>query len=128
MDDSRWVHRPTFDWQRAADRLKDGNPVSHVYNGMKEMIAVRKKNAAFSGHQTDILDTGNDAVFGFLRTHQNSRVLVLANFSENEQPVSANLLRLYGLGYRFIDLMTDEDFPPVDFKMTAYQFLCLQAK
>ena len=105
VDDSRWVHRPTFDWQRAADRLKDGNPVSAVYSGIKEMIAVRKKNAAFSGNLTEILSTGNDAVFGYLRTNPSSRILILANFSEDEQPVSANLLRLYGLGYQFTDLI-----------------------
>jgi amylosucrase len=128
VDDSRWVHRQNFDWQRAADRLKDGNPVSAVYNGIKEMIAVRKKNAAFSGNQTEILATGNDAVFGYLRVNPNNRILILANFSEDEQPVSTNLLRLYGLGYQFTDLVTGEAFPPVDFKMTAYQFLCLQSK
>jgi amylosucrase len=89
---------------------------------------LRKHNTAFSGHETEILDTGNDAVFGFLRTSSNTRVLVLANFSENEQPVSANLLRLSGLGYQFTDLLTAKSFAPVDFKMAAYRFLCLQAK
>jgi glycosidase len=128
VDDSRWVHRPKFDWKRAASRTGKNNPTAEIFQGMQAIISLRKNNTAFSGHETEILDTGNDAVFGFLRVRQNTRVLVLANFSEKEQPVSANLLRLYGLGYKFTDLITGKSFSPVDFKMPAYQFVCLLAK
>jgi hypothetical protein len=37
------------------------------------------------------------------------RVLVAANFTENSQPVAANELRLYGLDYRFRDLISGKD-------------------
>jgi len=128
MDDSRWVHRPEFDWTNAANRSKKDTPTAEVFQSMKEIITLRKQNETFSGHETEIIDTGNEAVFGFVRVNSNTRVLILANFSEKEQPVSANLLRLYGLGYQFTDLLTANSFAPVDFKMAAYQFLCLQAK
>ena len=32
-----------------------------------------------------------------------------ANFTENTQPVAANELRLYGLDYRFRDLISGKD-------------------
>jgi hypothetical protein len=40
-----------------------------------------------------------------------SRVLVVANFSEQSQAVPRNLLRLYGLGYAFRDLITIQTRP-----------------
>ncbi|HEX7555877.1 MAG TPA: amylosucrase, partial [Leptolinea sp.] len=101
--DSRWVHRPTFNWQRTKDRLKNNTPVGQVFNGLKRIIAMRKANAVFGGHQTDFIETGNPSVFGFLRTNENRRVLVLANFSEREQLIPANLLRLHGSGSQFVD-------------------------
>jgi hypothetical protein len=94
---------------------------------LKKIIAARKAHAALAGHETTVIDTGNSAVFGYLRIGDEKRVLVLGNFTEREQPVHANLLRLYGLGYHYTDLLTGDVFPPDDFVMKPYQFLCLQA-
>lgn len=126
--DSRWVHRPAFDWNIAAARGDEKTPAGRVFNGLKKIIAARKAHAALAGHETTVIDTGNPAVFGFLRAGGDKRVLVLGNFTEREQPVQANLLRLYGLGYHYTDLLTGEVFPPADFAMKPYQFLCLQAE
>jgi glycosidase len=125
VDDSRWIHRPKFDWENLT-KNQSVDPSTQVYSRLQDLITLRKSHAAFVGQQTEFIATGNDAIFGFLRISAGSRVLVLANFSETAQPVSANLLRLYGLGYEYIDLMTGKAFPPTDFQMTPYQFLCLQ--
>ncbi len=126
--DSRWVHRPAFDWNIAASRANEKTPAGRVFTGLKKIIAARKAHPALAGHETTVIDTGNSAVFGFLRAGGDKRVLVLGNFTEREQPVQANLLRLYGLGYHYTDLLTGEVFPPADFVMKPYQFLCLQAE
>jgi amylosucrase len=126
VQDSRWVHRQTFNWKKAAARSDGISPASRVFNNLKKIIAIRKSNVALCGHQTDFIDTGNPAVFGFLRTENAQRELVLANFSDHEQPVMANLLRLCGLGYQYTDMLTGRAFPPEDFKMVGYQFLILQ--
>ena len=126
--DSRWVHRPAFDWNIAAARNDANTPAGRVFTGLKKIIAARKANPALAGHETTVIDTGNSAVFGFLRAGGEKRVLVLGNFTEREQPVQANLLRLYGLGYHYTDLLTGDVFPPADFVMKPYQFLCLQAE
>jgi len=82
---------------------------------------VRKATPAFGGNQMTVINPGNDHVFAYVRTiHEQvsghvsaqaggQRVLVAANFTEHAQPVAANELRLYGLDYRFRDLISGKD-------------------
>jgi amylosucrase len=55
-----------------------------------------------------VINVGSDQVFAFVRTHEQQRIVVLANFTERVQPIAANEIRLYGLGYSFTDLITDQ--------------------
>lgn len=126
--DSRWVHRPKFDWKKAGTRNNGKSPSSIVFQGLKKIIDVRRSNSAFNGHETDFIKTGNPSVFGYVRTDGSRRIVVLANFSEQNQTVQSNLLRLYGLGYEYYDLLSDCVFPPEDIVMKPYQFICLQAE
>jgi len=128
VQDSRWVHRPAFDWKKAASLSNGRSPAARVFNGLKKIIAVRNANPALSGHTTDFIDTGNISIFGYLRADGDQRILILANFSEHEQTISSNVLRLYGLGYEYYDLLSDQVFPPNDIAMKPYQFLCLQVE
>jgi amylosucrase len=88
---------------------------------------MRKAHPVFAGHETEIIDTGNPHVLGFLKVQAGDRVLALANFSEDGQVIPTNLLRLYGLGYQFVDLLSDEALPWKDLDLAAYQFICLKA-
>ncbi|NMB60547.1 MAG: amylosucrase, partial [Chloroflexi bacterium] len=71
--DSRWVHRPSFDWNIAAARNDERTPAGRVFNGLKKIIAARKAHAALAGHETTVIDTGNSAVFGYLRIGDEKR-------------------------------------------------------
>lgn len=53
--------------------------------------------------------------------------MVLVNFSEGVQPVHANELRLYGLGYRFMDLVSGQPLVlgDADVMIEPYQVLWL---
>ncbi len=125
--DSRWVHRPAANWETAAERSQPETTAFQIYTGLKRLIAMRKAHPVFSGHETEIIDTGNPQVFGYLKTQDNERILALANFSEVEQVIPTNLLRLYGLGYQFIDLVSGNRLPWEDLTLSAYQFMCLKA-
>lgn len=124
--DSRWVHRPFADWQRIERRHDASTIEGRVYQALQQLIAIRKEHAAFAGHNTTVLDTGNLHVFGYVRQHGGERVLALANFSEHPQAIAASLLRIHGLGYVFKDLVTgravalDGDLP-----LDPYQFAWL---
>lgn len=106
--DSRWVHRPFTDWTRYACRNDLTTVEGRIYQAMRRLIEIRQKNPEFAGHEMQVIDTGSPHVLGFARSHANRRAIVLANFSERDQIVPANLLRLYGLGYTCVDSMSGE--------------------
>ncbi|MEZ4859812.1 MAG: alpha-amylase family glycosyl hydrolase [Caldilineaceae bacterium] len=105
VDDSRWVHRPHIDWQRMALRTDYTTVEGQIYQRLQRLIQVRKVTPGFAGNQMEVINVGNDHVFGFVRTHGRQRLVVLANFTEREQQLQANEVRLYGLGYEFTELI-----------------------
>lgn len=125
--DSRWVHRPAADWPRIARRENPATVEGQVYQGLRRLIELRQKQEAFAGGDLEMIQTGSSQVLGYLRTHAGQRMLVLANFSEAEQQLSGNLLRLYGFTHEMTDMLAGQSFPMRDFSLAPYQFLCLAA-
>jgi glycosidase len=123
--DSRWVHRPAYDWEAAALRNDPDSIQGRVFRGLAHLIALRKGNPAFSGSELEVIDTGNEHVLGYVRRSSGQRLLVLANFTERSQAVAFNQLRLYGLSYTFTDLVTGAAIPAGDLALEPYRFLCL---
>jgi amylosucrase/maltose alpha-D-glucosyltransferase/alpha-amylase len=103
--DSRWVHRARFDPQRADLRRAAQTIPARIYQGLLRLVQIRQQNLAFTRGDTEIMDPGNDQVFGFFRHHDDQSVLVLANFSEREQAVSGKRLRLLELRRTFTDIV-----------------------
>lgn len=127
--DSRWVHRPTIEESRLAQRTEQETVVGRIYHGLQHLIALRKATPALSGHQTDIIHVGNDHVFAYLRVHEGERLVVLANFTEQSQEIAANELRLYGLGYRFTELISESTVALTEtLALEPYQVLWLKAQ
>ncbi|MEB3231535.1 MAG: amylosucrase [Leptolyngbyaceae bacterium] len=104
--DSRWLHRLKFDWKRAEQRSDRETIPGQIYQGLLKLIQIRQQNRAFTNGETDIMDTGNDHVFGYFRHDWNQNVLVLANFTEHPQEVVAKRLRLLGLRKTFTDIVS----------------------
>jgi amylosucrase len=107
-DDSRWVHRPSADAEKYARRSVEGTIENRIYTQLRKLIDLRKAHAVFTNGETEIIDAGNPHVFGYVRSQGNQRMLVLCNFSEKEQSIEANVLRIHSLGYRLEDLVTGE--------------------
>jgi amylosucrase len=124
-DDSRWVHRPHADWEKYSRRADPSTVEGRIYQNLHILIQLRLRETALSGQEMQVIDTGNPQVLGFVRTAANQRVLVFANFSEQEQILPANLLRIYGLGYQYENLLHDVPVPPGDLKLGSYDFLAL---
>ena len=75
-----------------------------------------------------VLDSGNPHVFCYVRQNGGARVLALANFSEGEQRIAANALRLYGLSYSFTDLVTGQRIAlENNLVLEPYRFVWLMA-
>jgi glycosidase len=124
--DSRWVHRPVINWEIMERRHDPDTIEGRIFMGLQNLIAVRKRTPAFSGNRLRSINTENAHVLGFLRQNGTDQVLVLANFSEREQRIAANQLRLYGLSYRFRELITGQVFELQDLVLDSYGFSCLE--
>lgn len=108
-DDSRWVHRPRFR-EDAAERRQQTGTVEHtLFGALRKMIEIRKSQPAMAGGEMEVVHTGNGGVFSFVRRHDGGTLLVLANFTEREQRVPSNEIRVYGQGYRFSELIGGAD-------------------
>lgn len=87
--DSRWLHRPRMNWDRAARRNKHGSIENRIFVPLKKMIAVRKEIPAFADHNNrELLDADNPHLFVFSRfdyINTQSRVLVICNFDNRPQ-------------------------------------------
>ena len=127
-EDSRWAHRPATDWDRVAQRSAEHTIEGRIFARLQHLIGLRKENPACCGSETEFIDAGNPHVLGYVRQHQGQRAVVLASFSEREQTVAANELRLHGLSYAFTDLVTGEQITSdQDLILEPYQFVWLKA-
>ncbi len=124
--DSRWVHRSTFDWKRAELRNDGAPPEARLFQGLRKLIQVRQNNMAFTRSETEIVDPGNDHVLAYFRQHLEQSLLVLANFSEEEQEIEALRLRQLGLRRTLTDLVAGILVIATEtLKLDSYQIMVL---
>jgi amylosucrase len=127
--DSRWVHRPAADWQRLERRHDPATVEGRIFAGLLRLIALRKAQPALWDGEAEFVETGNPHLFGYIRHGGGQRLLIVANFSEQPQELSANRLRVYGPGYRFAELISGEE-RSIEGPLTLepYQSVWLQAE
>lgn len=104
-DDSRWVHRPKFDWGRAQRRHDPATIEGRVFTTLQRLITIRRQTPAFANGHTTFFDVGNPHILAFIRKRS---VLILSNFSEDKQAISREVLAAYVPARSFGDLITGE--------------------
>jgi len=131
--DTRWIHRPKMKWEfleELDDRIGSdghGSIRKRIFATMQKLISIRKSDPAFAGIEMQLLDIDNPHVLGFVRSHEGSRIIVLANFSEAPQLISGNSLRTAGLGRFFEDLLRNVTLGTSDpIELEAYQLAWLR--
>ncbi|GCE30055.1 amylosucrase [Dictyobacter alpinus] len=108
-DDSRWVHRPRTDWSWREKVAHDPlSPHGRIFAELVHLIALRKRQTAIFDGETEFVETGNAHLFGYVRNGGGQRLFTIASFSAQPQEMDANLLRSYGSGYLFTDLITGQ--------------------
>jgi amylosucrase len=126
--DSRWVHRPHFDWEKAK-RRKDAQTVEgRLFQWLVRLITLRKHTPLLGGGTADFFDNGNGHVLSFTR---NGKLLVLVNFSEYDETVYVDGLKTHWTIPAQATDLTQPDDPPVTFergslRLEPYQFMWLQ--
>ena len=91
-NDTRWIHRPVIEWNKAERRHQRGTPEQQLFDGIARMIAVRKSTPAFADfNNRELIATGNPHLFAFMRSNPfevGDDVLVVANFDAAPQSLS----------------------------------------
>ena len=105
--DSRWVNRPHYPEQRYADRHNPETPAGAVFAGLQRMIAARSSTPEFSGTRLIDFATNNRGVLGYQRPGDGTTILALANFSDEQQTLSAATLS--GFAAESVDVLTGND-------------------
>ena len=131
--DSRWLHRPKFDWQQVDRRLERGSTEYRIFTAIRKMIALRKETSAFSDFNNRVLlELSNESCFAFLRyNHQNhsDKVLVVANFSAQPQYLEMEelMLSVHLDASHLVDLWTGSSPTSLsnNLVLSAYQFYWL---
>lgn len=93
MSDSRWVHRCRRRWEAHED-LADADTIEwRFFRETVRLFNLRKELRALYDGGMEVIETGNPHLFGYLRSHAEQQVLVVANFAEDAQRMSAEHLR-----------------------------------
>jgi amylosucrase len=97
-DDNRWMHRPPMDWSRAERRHDPDTVEGRLWRGLQRLIAARRATRAIHVQgRSEALWTGNEHVFALWREQGGERLLVLANFTADPQPVALSVAGDRGL-------------------------------
>jgi amylosucrase len=125
-NDSRWVHRPYYDWERNAARTDTSTPQGEVFTRLQHMIHARKQTPALGGAENRYFDTGSPHVLGYVR---NDVVLCLHNFAEVEQTISRGRLAIHwAIPGKVVDLTSDRRLSLNDgLTLGPYSFVWLTA-
>ncbi|MDQ6950863.1 MAG: amylosucrase [Mariprofundales bacterium] len=98
--DSRWIHRPTIDWEKAEARHQLGSVERRIFDGLKTLIAVRKEIPAFADFNSrELLDIDNPHLLAYAHfDHENasSSVLVVGNFDTVPHSIDLEMLQKKG--------------------------------
>lgn len=100
--DDRWVNRIAVTQAQIDNVLIQDEPAKNitaqcqrrVFNGLRDMLNVRRTHRVFGNASTSILDTGNPHCFAFIRRNDaGEKLLVICNFSEQHQVVDGLVLQ-----------------------------------
>jgi amylosucrase len=114
VNDNRWVNRPMQNWDVIAKlKTEKEAPSSIIYDGLKNMIRLRKEHNVFAdANDLKIYGCPNEHVFVYERIHEGNSVWVLSNFNEVTETLNVAWLLSIGIhtGKNSIDLLTGKTF------------------
>ena len=124
VNDSRWVHRSKKRWA-AADDLTDGDTLEwRFFHEMAKFFRLRKQMPALRNGGMALVDLPNPHLFAYQRSDGAHRLLVINNFSEFEQVVTAATLSAAGMTTDCVELLSQRVLPAGDdLILDGYRYL-----
>lgn len=112
--DSRWMHRPHMDWEKAAQRHDDNTPEGRIFSGVRHIMMARKAAPQLSSaNPTQVVDMGVDGVFAFRRPGPLGTLLALFNMTDSWLYVPRYLALAQGVT-QFYDALSQADVHTAD--------------
>ena len=90
--DSRWVNRPPYPVDRYVERDDPRTDSGMIHAGLRRLIDVRRETPELAGGHLIGFETNNPHVLGYQRPGDGTTVVVLANFADTDELVSAATL------------------------------------
>jgi glycosidase len=131
QNEGRWVHRPIFDWKRAKKRKIHNTFEQRVFDGLKQMIKIRKNNSLFNGDVTyNVIETSDISVYAFSKENKKEQMVFLFNFSEYQKKINIDSFQYHKVKGTMTDLLTSRviDFNQGVIKLAPYEVLWLKQK
>jgi amylosucrase len=129
VGDSRWVHRSRKKWHIQRDFADPAALEWRFFNGLKQMVELRKKLPALENGGMAHFWTGNPHLFAYTRQTRGQRLLCVANFSEHRQVMSADRLTGYPAGVSFFDHVAGQRYPgAADLVLEPYQYRWMEVE
>jgi len=95
--DNRCMHRPPMDWEAAERRADPTTVEGRLWAGICRLVKARRSRPALhAAAAVELLWTGNEHVFAYVRRHAADALLALASFSAQPQAVPRGLLCHHG--------------------------------
>lgn len=126
--DSRWLHRPYMNWERAKNRKDGDSDEGYVFRRLAKLIAIRKANPLFrSDISAKMIEFYEPSIFGFAKYQDDQMLLFLGNYQEDRVFVNTEVLHHLGLFGEKVDLITGKvvDLNQDRFLLGPYEFLWL---
>jgi amylosucrase len=109
--DSRWVHRSKKRWAAREDLADQETLEWRFFHEMVKLVHLRKSLPALQNGGMEVIDTGNPHLFGYLRVFDRQRLLIINNFSEQQESMTAFHLQGCGVTGDAVNLLKDEPVP-----------------
>ncbi|MFH1980592.1 MAG: alpha-amylase family glycosyl hydrolase [Pseudomonadota bacterium] len=124
VSDSRWVHRSRKRWQLAED-LQDQDTLEwRFFHEMVKLCEQRKNSPALRNGNMEMVDTGNPHLFAYTRETREQRLLIINNFSEFDQVMTAAKLAATGMPDRAQEVFTKQTLDTGDdLQLGGYRYM-----
>ena len=109
-DDSRWVHRLKMDWSRAPGQTQFDHIASFFWEMLSKLSTQRASLPMIAGTEMSLLHTHNEHLLCFERSYNGRRLMVIANFSEQEQNISKEFFMRSVFSDELFDHLTAKTF------------------
>ncbi|MCC7410899.1 MAG: maltose alpha-D-glucosyltransferase [Gammaproteobacteria bacterium] len=101
---------PIYGYEAVNVEAQSRDP-SSLLNWTKRILAVRKTQQAFGRGTIEFLRPGNRKILAYVREHQGTIILCVANLARTAQPVELDLSRFRGRAP--VEMMGLTTFPPI---------------